>query len=150
MPSNWVEEAPNKVEKGAGGQDSRWVQRGSRGAVRCYCLTLNRAGEDGAAFDLTEKALIAIAGADAKLQEAITTGAVSSKKSSKEGQDYELFEVRQSTVPADYALKITVDNTGRLFAFVLTAPERTFNQDRTTFDRMLDSFKTYKSISQFV
>jgi hypothetical protein len=41
VPSNWVEEAPNKVEKG------------SRGAVKCFCLTLNRAGEDGAAFDLT-------------------------------------------------------------------------------------------------
>jgi hypothetical protein len=53
VPSNWVEEAPNKVEKGAGGQDSRWVLGGSRGAVKCFCLTLNRAGEDGAAFDLT-------------------------------------------------------------------------------------------------
>jgi len=29
------------------------VLGGSRGTVRCYCLTLNRAGEDGAAFDLT-------------------------------------------------------------------------------------------------
>ena len=68
VPSGWKEEPPTKVEKGAGGQDSRWVQVGSKGAVKCFCLTLNRAGEDGAAFDLTEKALTAIAGADAKLQ----------------------------------------------------------------------------------
>ena len=30
VPSNWKEEAPTKVEKGAGGQDSRWVLVGSR------------------------------------------------------------------------------------------------------------------------
>jgi hypothetical protein len=58
--------------------------------------------------------------------------------------------VKQSTIPVDYSLKITVDNTGRLFAFVVAAPERVFNQDRKTFDKMLDSFKTYKSSSQFV
>ena len=75
---------------------------------------------------------------------------MTSTRLSKDGQDYELFEVRQSTVPADYSLKITVDNTGRLFAFVLTAPERSFNQEKQTFDRMLDSFKTYKNVSQFV
>mmetsp|Transcript_6720 Transcript_6720/g.10331 ORF Transcript_6720/g.10331 Transcript_6720/m.10331 type:complete len:311 (+) Transcript_6720:101-1033(+) len=150
VPPGWKEEAPTKVEKGAGGQDSRWVLGGSRGTVRCYCLTLNRAGEDGAAFDLTEKALTAIAGADPRMQEAITTGVVTSTKSTVAGQDYELFEVKQSTIPVDYSLKITVDNTGRLFAFVVAAPERVFNQDRKTFDKMLDSFKTYKSSSQFV
>ena len=48
--------ATNKVEKGSGGMDSRWVQAGSRGAVRCYCLTLNRAGEDGSSYELTDKA----------------------------------------------------------------------------------------------
>jgi hypothetical protein len=42
---------------------------------------------------VTEKALLAIAGADSKLQEAITTGTVTSKKSSTDGQDYELFSV---------------------------------------------------------
>ena len=112
------------MEKGAGGQDSRFVLIGSRGATKCYCLTLNRAGEDGAAFDLTDKALNAIAGADSKLQEAITTGKVTSKKSSKDGQDYTTYGVTQSTVPGEFAIKITVDNTGRLFAFVLTELEQ--------------------------
>ena len=41
-------------------------------------------------------------------------------------------------------------NTGRLFAFLVTAPERTFAQEKQTFDAMLGSFKTYKSESQFV
>ena len=150
VPSDWVEEAPTKVEKGAGGQDSRWVKKGSRGTVKCFCLTLNRAGEDGAAFDLTEKALNAIAGADATLQEAVSTGVVKKSRSSKDGQDYETFEIRQSTTSSDYALKITIDNTGRLFAFVVVAPERVFNQDAKTFERMLNSFKTYKNASQFV
>ena len=150
VPSNWKEEAPTKVEKGAGGQDSRWVLVGSRGATKCYCLTLNRAGEDGAAFDLTDKALNAIAGADAKLQEAITTGVVTSKKGSADGQEYTTYSVTQSTVPGEFAIKITVDNTGRLFAFVLTAPERTYEQERKNFTRIVDSFRTYNSVSQFV
>lgn len=150
IPSNWTEEAPSKVEKGAGGQDSRFVLVGSRGATRCSVLTLNRAGEDGAAFDLTDKALAAISGADSRLQEAITTGEVTSKRSTENGQDYVTFSVSRATTPGEYAVKITVDNTGRLFAYVLTAPERTFEQERKTFARMLDSFRTYDSVSQFV
>lgn len=148
--STWMEEAPTKVEKGAGGQDSRWVLTGSRGATKCYCLTLNRAGEDGAAFGLTDKALNAIAGADAKLQEAITTGKITSRQSTIDGQDYTTYSVTQSTTPGEFSIKITVDNTGRLFAFVLTAPERTFDQERKNLTRMVDSFKTYNSVSQFV
>ena len=96
IPSNWTEEAPSKVEKGAGGQDSRWVLVGSRGATKCSVLTLNRAGEDGAAFDLTDKALAAIAGADSRLQEAITTGEVTSKRSTENGQDYVTFSVSRA------------------------------------------------------
>ena len=99
IPSNWTEEAPSKVEKGAGGQDSRFVLVGSRGATRCSVLTLNRAGEDGAAFDLTDKALAAIAGADSRLQEAITTGEVTSKRSTENGQDYVAFSVSRATTP---------------------------------------------------
>ena len=143
-------EAPSKVEKGAGGQDSRFVKPGSRGATRCSVLTLNRAGEDGAAFDLTDGALAAIAGADSKLQESITTGKVQSRRTTEGGQDYVTFSVTQATVPGEYVVKITVDNTGRLFAFVLNAPERVFEQERETFKKMTDSFKTYKNASQFL
>ena len=113
-------------------------------------LTLNRAGEDGAAFDLTDGALAAIAGADSKLQESITTGKVQSRRTTEGGQDYVTFSVTQATVPGEYVVKITVDNTGRLFAFVLNAPERVFEQERETFKKMTDSFKTYKNASQFL
>jgi hypothetical protein len=58
--------------------------------------------------------------------------------------------VTRSTTPGEFSIKITVDNTGRLFAFVLTAPERTFDQERKNLTRMVDSFKTYNSVSQFV
>ena len=150
VPSDWVEEAPSKVEKGAGGQDSRFVKAGSRGATRCSVLTLNRAGEDGAAFDLTDGALAAIAGADSKLQESITTGKVQSRRTTEGGQDYVTFSITQATVPGEYVVKITVDNTGRLFAFVLNAPERVFEQERETFKKMTDSFKTYKNARPFV
>ena len=152
VPSDWVEEAPSKVEKGAGGQDSRWVKSGSRGAVRAVCLTLNRAGEDGAAFDLTDKALNAIAGADAKLQEAITTGEIkrSVTKSGADAREYASFDISGGATGSSYGVKITVDNTGRLFAFVVSAPDRAYAAERATLGRMLDSFRTYDSASQFV
>ena len=77
--SDWVEEASSKVEKLC--RVPRWVKTGSRGAINVKCLTLNRAGEDGAAFGLTDKALQAIAGADSKLQESINSGTVSPRPS---------------------------------------------------------------------
>jgi hypothetical protein len=43
-----------------------------------------------------------------------------------------------------------VDNTGRLFAFVVSAPDRAYAAERATLGRMLDSFRTYDSASQFV
>ena len=73
-----------------------------------------------------------------------------SKKGSADGQEYTTYSVTQSTVPGEFAIKITVDNTGRLFAFVLTAPERTYEQERKNFTRIVDSFRTYNSVSQFV
>ena len=146
VPSDWVEEAPSKVEKGAGGQDSRWVKTGSRGAINVKCLTLNRAGEDGAAFGLTDKALQAIAGADSKLQESINSGTVSSAKSG----DYVTFTISGGT-GGDYAVKITIDNTGRLFAFLASTPSDKYKgETKKTLDRMVGSFRTYESVSQFV
>ena len=147
VPSNWVEEATTKVEKGAGGQDSRWVQAGSRGRVKAFCLTLNRAGQDGAAYELTDSAINAVAAADSSLQSVIATGNVTSKPSSKGGQDYITYDIESSQ---HYTIKLTIDNTGRLFAFVVTAPDRTFQQERKTLDRMAESFTTYVSASQFV
>jgi|TARA_B110000967_G_scaffold196734_1_gene227681 hypothetical protein len=58
--------------------------------------------------------------------------------------------VKQSTTPGEFLIKITIDNTGRLFAFVLVAPERVFDVERKTFTRMVSSFVTYDSVSQFV
>ena len=146
VPSDWVEEAPSKVEKGAGGQDSRWVKSGSRGAVNVKCLTLNRAGEDGAAFDLTDKALQAIAGADSKLQESINSGTVSSTKDG----DFVVFTISGGS-GGDYAAKLTIDNTGRLFVFLASTPSDKYKgETKKTRDRMLGSFTTYKSVSQFV
>ena len=118
------------MEKGAGGQDSRFVLVGSRGATRCSVLTLNRAGEDGAAFDLTDKALAAIAGADSRLQEAITTGEVVQAFDGERPGLCDVLGEQSHGHAGEYAVKITVDNTGRLFAYVLTAPERTFEQER--------------------
>jgi len=147
VPIDWKEEAPSKVEKGAGGQDSRFVPLDGRGKVKAFCLTLNRAGQDGAAFELTKQALSAISGADSAFQDAITTGNISSSPSSKYGQDYLEYDIEG---PQHYAVSLTIDNTGRLFAFLITAPDRTWEQNKATYKTMLESFRTYLSESQFV
>lgn len=147
VPSTWVEEATSKVEKGTGGQDSRWVMPGSRGKVKAFCLTLNRAGQDGAAYKVTDSAINAVAAADSNLQDAILTGNITSALSTQDDQDYITYDI---DAVQHYRVKLTIDNTGRLFAFVVTAPDRTFQQQKKTFGRMADSFTTYNSISQFV
>ena len=147
VPSSWVEEATTKVEKGSGGQDSRWVKRGSRGEEKAYLLTLNRAGQDGAAFELTDASLQAVAGALSEMQDSIASGRVTSRRDTEDGREYALFDV---DADRKYTVKISIDNTGRLFAFVVTAPASQFNRDKKVLDRMVDSFRIYTSASQFV
>lgn len=148
VPSTWVEEATSKVEKGAGGQDSRWVAPGSRGRTKAVLLTLNRAGQDGAAYQLTGSALNAVAAADSGLQAVLQSGTISDPVTSVEdGQEYVTYDIESAQ---HYVIKAAIDNTGRLFAFIVTAPERNFQQDKKMFSKMVASFKTYRSASQFV
>lgn len=147
VPDGWVEEATSKVEKGSGGQDSRFVKSGTKGAVKAYCLTLNPAGQDGASFALTEAALQAVAGALSDMQDSITAGQISTKRAKEDGREYALFEV---DADRKYVVKISIDNTGRLFAFVVTAPASQFNRDKKNIERMANSFRVYSSVSQFV
>ena len=148
VPTNWVEEATSKVEKGSGGQDSRFVKKGSRGEVKAYLLTLNRAGQDGASFELTDSSLQAVAGALSEMQDSIASGRVTSKREKRDdGREYALFDV---DADRKYSVAISIDNTGRLFAFVVTAPASQYNRDKKTFERMINSFRVYSSVSQFV
>mmetsp|Transcript_6656 Transcript_6656/g.16964 ORF Transcript_6656/g.16964 Transcript_6656/m.16964 type:complete len:271 (+) Transcript_6656:130-942(+) len=147
VPSTWVEEATSKVEKGAGGQDSRWVAPSSRGRIKASLLTLNRAGQQGASYELTSSALSAVAAADSALQNTLQSGIVTSSTLNQDGQEYVVYEIEAAQ---HYTVKATVDNTGRLFAFIVTAPQRTFEADKAIFSRMVASFTTYRSTSQFV
>jgi len=146
VASSWKEEPTTKVEKGSGGQDSRWVKRSSR-EEKAYLLTLNPAGQDGASFELTEAALQAVAGALSEMQDAITSGRVTSSKSMEDGKAYMTYNV---DADRKYTVKISLDNTGRIFAFVVTAPASQFNRDKAVLDRMVKSFRVYTNVSQFV
>jgi len=147
VASSWVEEATSKVEKGSGGQDSRWVKKGSRGEVKAYCLTLNRAGQDGASFALTDSSLQAVAGALSEMQDSISNGRVKSSRITENDKDYAVFDV---DADRKYTVKITIDNTGRLFAFVVTAPASKWRSEKAVLDRMVSSFAVYTNASQFV
>ena len=87
VPSTWKEEPTSKVEKGSGGQDSRWVPRGVKG-VKAVLVTLNRAGEDGQEFSLQDTTINALAGSDPNLQDALLNGLMKTNRSNVEGQEY--------------------------------------------------------------
>ena len=141
VPTAWKEEATSKVEKGTGGQDSRFValSRDSKGA-KAVCITLNRAGEDGQEFSLQQTTLNALAGADPTLQDAILVGTTKTTKFTQDGLDFVHYDVDATT---SYGIKATVDANGRLFAFVVSAPEAVYRKNKPTFERMLASFRTY-------
>ena len=69
------------------------------------------------------------------------------RRDTEDGREYALFDV---DADRKYTVKISIDNTGRLFAFVVTAPASQFNRDKKVLDRMVDSFRIYTSASQFV
>jgi hypothetical protein len=139
VPSTWKEEATSKVEKGSGGQDSRWVPRGVKG-VKAVLVTLNRAGEDGQEFSLQDTTINALAGSDPNLQDAILNGLVKTNRSTVDGQEYIQYDIEAAIY---YGVKATVDSTGRLFALIISAPDNVYKRERATYERMLDSFRTY-------
>ena len=139
VPSTWKEEATSKVEKGSGGQDSRWVPRGVKG-VKAVLVTLNRAGEDGQEFSLEDTTINALAGSDPNLQDAILNGLMKTKRSNVDGQDYIQYDIEAGIY---YGVKATVDSTGRLFALIISAPDNVYKRERATYERMLGSFRTY-------
>jgi hypothetical protein len=81
------------------------------------------------------------------MQDSIASGRVTSRRDTEDGREYALFDV---DADRKYTVKISIDNTGRLFAFVVTAPASQFNRDKKVLDRMVDSFRIYTSASQFV
>ena len=122
-------------------------EKGSRGEVKAYCLTLNRAGQDGASFALTDSSLQAVAGALSEMQDSISNGRVKSSRITENDKDYAVFDV---DADRKYTVKITIDNTGRLFAFVVTAPVSKWRSEKAVLDRMVSSFAVYTNASQFV
>ena len=139
VPSTWKEAPTSKVEKGSGGQDSRWVPRGVKG-VKAVLVTLNRAGEDGQEFSLQDTTINALAGSDPNLQDALLNGLVKTNRSNVEGQEYIQYDIEAAIY---YGVKATVDSTGRLFALIISAPDNVYKKERATYERMLDSFRTY-------
>jgi hypothetical protein len=139
VPSDWKEEATSKVEKGSAGWDSHWRPRSSKD-VRAVCVTLNRAGEDGQEFSLQETTINALAGSDPELQDALLSGNLKSKRSTIDGQEYVTYDIEANPY---YGVKATVDGTGRLFAFIIAAPDNVYKKERATYEKMLASFRTY-------
>ena len=141
-PNGWKEEAINKVEKGTNGTDCRLVGS-KRNQEKIYVVVLSRLGEDfkGYKSDDVEKALSGIAVADATLQDVLTS--VEDKTFTKrtvDGQTF--FDLNLESSPT-YLVTLTNDGAGRYFACFVVASNKAFSEQKETYLKMRDSFRTY-------
>ena len=140
--ATWKEITVGKVDKGVGGVDSRWAGPGKRSA---FCVTVVRAGEDGKSFTEgrdPEQVIKSLSGAEPNLQEAIANGEVTYAKTEVNGVNFLDFDV--SGAPYHYIVRVGFSD-GRLFAFFVSAPEKSFAADEANLRRTLSSFEVYSA-----
>lgn len=138
--ATWKEVAVGKVDKGIGGIDSQWEGPSKK---RAFCVTVTRAGEDNVGYTTDgrpEEIIKSLAGAEPNLQDALQNGQVDFSETVVGGIKFLDFDVAGGL--NHYLVRVGVSR-GRLFAFYVTAPERTFQQDRENLVRTFKSFEVY-------
>jgi hypothetical protein len=136
---SWHEEPVGKVDKAIAGIDSLWVGPGKR---KAFCVTLNRAGEDGKEFiaSTPEQTIRSVAGAQPDLQDALAFGELSYDKKMINGVEVQDFEIGETN---NHFLVRILFLEGRLFSFFVTAPEKSFQADADNLRRIFFSFEAY-------
>eukprot|EP00667_Euglena_gracilis_P017802 EG_transcript_18816 len=135
----WKEVAVGKVEKGIIGIDSLWEGPGKK---RAFCITVIRAGEDNVGFSISsppETIIRSLSGSDPNLQEALLSGTLTYSERSRNGVKFYDFDVDA----VNHYLVSVGAKQGRLFAFIVTAPERVFQKDKEVLQQTFDSFEVY-------
>lgn len=140
MNDKWREEPVGKVDKAIAGIDSQWSGPAKR---KAFCVTLNRAGEDGKEFTIGNPvdAIRSVAGAQPDLQDALQLGTLTyEEKKDPKGNRILLFEV--SETKNHYRVSIQFE-AGRLFSFFVTSPEASWQADKANLDKIFESFEVY-------
>ncbi|KAF6256013.1 thylakoid lumen protein [Scenedesmus sp. NREL 46B-D3] len=139
-PAGWKQEVPSKVEKGTQGIDGRVVNPRSKDQ-RAFVITLTRAGEDNARFQLTdtESTFASFAGADYDLQDALSD-ATSTDKSEAEKEGIKFFNYKINSPAYVYLSSIAVKD-GKVFALFVRSPSRMYASAANDLQHIVDTFK---------
>mmetsp|Transcript_8254 Transcript_8254/g.27451 ORF Transcript_8254/g.27451 Transcript_8254/m.27451 type:complete len:248 (-) Transcript_8254:903-1646(-) len=140
IPASWKEAAVTKSEKGYTGIDSKFVSP-SNSATKAFVVSLNRAGEDGRNFALTnaESTLASITGADIDFQDSVSLGEVLTTEKELDGKKSFEYEVE---APNHYYVRCLVKR-GRFYAFFVTAPDELWAKDADTYRAIAESFVAF-------
>ncbi|WIA39090.1 hypothetical protein OEZ86_005231 [Tetradesmus obliquus] len=139
-PAGWKQEVPSKVEKGTQGIDGRVVNPRSKDQ-RAFVITLTRAGEDNARFQLTdtESTFASFAGADYDLQDALSD-ATNTEKSESEKEGIKFFNYKIDSPAYVYLSSIAVKD-GKVFALFVRSPSRLYGAAANDLQHIVDTFK---------
>eukprot|EP01023_Acetabularia_acetabulum_P018409 TRINITY_DN1929_c0_g1_i1.p2 TRINITY_DN1929_c0_g1~~TRINITY_DN1929_c0_g1_i1.p2 ORF type:complete len:248 (+),score=47.70 TRINITY_DN1929_c0_g1_i1:50-793(+) len=139
-PSNWKIDTINKVQKGTQGIDSRVVNPRNKNQI-AFVISLGRAGEDDKTFQLkdVESTFAGFAGADYDIQDAVSyaTNKTTTERM-LEGQKYIDYDIDSPDVR--YLATITV-KSGKVYAFFLKCPTKSFPENETLYRQMQASFR---------
>lgn len=140
-PQGWNSIVPNKVEKGTQGIDCRIVDPKNK-AHRIFVITLGRAGEDYATFQLrdVDSTFQGFVGADYELQDAMTD-AVNIERGEREEGGRRYFDYRVEAPDVQYDASITTAR-GRVYALFVRTPLRDLKADPGLPKRITQSFRT--------
>lgn len=147
-PAGWVQDPLTKVEKGTKSIDGRvfkpadpnekkpQLQKKSQNA---FVVVLERAGEDGKAYELTDpqKTINSLAGTDYDLLDAVKGGDTETKVTERKGQKF--FDYKITGGPFSYFVTVTVSD-GRLFAIFVKATGNDFDAEESVFSDIAKSF----------
>eukprot|EP01025_Chloroclados_australasicus_P035288 TRINITY_DN3597_c0_g2_i2.p2 TRINITY_DN3597_c0_g2~~TRINITY_DN3597_c0_g2_i2.p2 ORF type:complete len:209 (+),score=25.94 TRINITY_DN3597_c0_g2_i2:75-629(+) len=139
-PSTWKVDVINKVQKGTQGIDSRVYNPRNKNQL-AFVISLGRAGEDDKTFQLrdVDSTFSGFAGADYDIQDAVS---YATSKTTQErmvnGQKYIDYDIDSPDVR--YLATITVKQ-GKVYAFFLKCPTKSFAQNEELFRTMQASFR---------
>ncbi|CAL8462256.1 g1787 [Coccomyxa elongata] len=140
-PAGWKVETVGKNEKGMQGIDSR-VRNVKNKGQSAYLVTFGRAGEDNKKFKLgdIEQTLQGFAGADYDLQDALTES--TDKKSTTREVDGQTFYDYELCGPANNYLATVTLKEGKVYAFFVKSPAKSYSGDESTLRSIVQSFRT--------
>lgn len=136
-PASWEEEAPSKTTKSTMGMDGLVLHPKTR-KEQAYVVALGGKDYRDSVLKDARTSLIAIAGGDPDLRQAVTDGEVKQVERTINGTPMYMYEITSDR----RTYLSTIGKKGdTIFALVVTAPHNAFEQDAADLRHIQDTFK---------